>query len=123
MDSLKGNAKYLRHSELTIYTGGSKTSHGTGSGYVIYKNNTRIRTFSCKISDNATVFQAEIYAIYKASEYLIGLTADLPFKYVKILSDSQAALQALNNPIIKSKLVNSTVDSLDSLQTIIKKQG
>ena len=94
LDSMTGDSKYLKPAEVTVFTDGNKTKDGIGVGYVIYIRGNRLRTYSCKLSENATVFQAEVQAIYRASEYLIALTGEYKFKYVKILTDSQAALQA-----------------------------
>ena len=115
LKSMKGGKKYLTHSEVTVYTDESKMTEGTGSGYVIYLRKQRTRVFNCKLSENATVFQAEIFAIYKAVKYLISLRHEKEFKYVKILTDSQAALQALDNPHIRSRLVMDTVTELNEL--------
>ena len=55
--------------------------------------------------DTSTVFQAEIEAINHACLYAIANTHELNFKYIKILSDSQAAIQALYNLRITSTSV------------------
>ena len=68
MDSLKGGSKHLIKSQVTIYTDGSKTNQGVGSGYVIYYKGERMCTYSTKLPDYATVFQAEIQAIYEACQ-------------------------------------------------------
>ena len=64
MESLKGGKKHLRHSEYTIYTDGSKKDEGTGGGFVIYHYNKPMHTHSFKLLDHATVYQAELEAIY-----------------------------------------------------------
>ena len=66
LESLKGGKKHLRHSEYTIYTDGSKKQERTGGGFVIYNNNKQIHTQSFKMQDYATVYQAELEAIYQA---------------------------------------------------------
>ena len=76
----------------------------------------RKQTKSTRVSDTATVFLAEVRAIYEAAVYLIELSAHRKFKYVKILSDSQAAITALDNRLIKSKTVHKTSLLLNSLQ-------
>ena len=63
--------------------------------------------------DEATVFQAEIEAIYQSTQFLLGL--DTQIKYVKILCDSQAALLALDNVTVKSQTVLKTIHSLNAL--------
>ena len=51
LESFKGEKKYLRHSEYTIYTDGSKKIEGTGGGFVIYNYNKLIHTQSFKLKD------------------------------------------------------------------------
>ena len=58
------------------------------------------------------LFQAELYAIRKACELLPEIKRahenDPDFDKIRILSDSQAALQALGNIDTSSKLVEET---------------
>ena len=61
---------------------------------------------------NATVFQAEVFAIYKCAE-LLTLTAN-PVNVI-INTDSQAAIGALRNPKITSKVVLDCVKTLNEL--------
>ena len=60
--------------------------------------------------DASTVFQAEIEAISHACQYALATLQELDIKYVKILSDSQAAIKALNNPIITSQSVLTALE-------------
>ena len=73
-------------------------------------------TESTKLPDYATVFQAEIQAVYEACQYLLSIIAEWEIKYIKILTDSQAALLALSNTNIHSKTVLKTIDLLESLR-------
>jgi ribonuclease HI len=59
----------------------------------------------------ATVFQAELFAIQLACQYAQTQTDQL----VIILSDSQAAIQATTNPLIRSRTVKQTIDALNGL--------
>jgi ribonuclease HI len=80
--------------------GGSKTNEGTSAG--VYKWGSR-RGDSFSLRLHTTVFQAEIYAI----KACIMENIDKGYKgnIIYILSDSQAAIKALNNFQINSKLV------------------
>ena len=49
------------------------------------------------MQDHATVYQAELEAIYPACSHMDEKSNDLKPKYVKILTESQSALLALNN--------------------------
>ena len=93
-DSFDGNLKHIQKAETTIYTDGSKTDHGVGAGFVIYHKNRRIHTESIHMPDTSTVFQAEIEAISHACQYALANLKELNIKYIKILSDSQAAIKA-----------------------------
>ena len=92
-----------------------------GAGFVVFHNGNRIYTYSARLSDTATVFQAEEHTMYAAADYLIAMTLEIGVRYVKILSDSQAAITAIVSPQIKSKKVLDAVDSLESLSTRTKK--
>ena len=116
LDSFNGARKHISPSEITVYTDGSKTEYGVGSGYVVYNKGKRIQTHSSKLSDTTTVFQAEIMAINEAADYLLNLYNHRKFSHVKILSDSQAALKALSNTCLKSQTVKNASISLNSLK-------
>ena len=103
LNSFHGGKKYLKKAETTVYTDGSKLTKGVGAGIVIYHKNERIHVDSFSLKNNATVFQGEVEAIYQAIQYLIAYQDEYKFRYIKILSDSQAAIMALNQPEIRSK--------------------
>ena len=60
--------------------------------------------------NTSTVFQAEIEAISHACHYTLANPLELGIKYIKILSDSQAAIKALNKPRITSQSVLTTLE-------------
>ncbi|XP_063379410.1 uncharacterized protein LOC134666190 [Cydia fagiglandana] len=94
--------------DIIWYTDGSKTESGTGAG--IYAND-----FSSSISmgNYATVFQAETFAIIACvHENIVRRTQG---KNIYILSDSQAALKALEAPRVDSRLVYNGVQALNQL--------
>ena len=116
LDSFNGSKRHISPSEITVYTDGSKTDYGVGSGYVDYNKGRRIQTHSSKLTDTTTVFQAEVTAINEAADYLINLSNHRKFCHVKILSDSQAALTALSNSKLKSQTVKNASIALNSLK-------
>ena len=83
LSSFTNNRLSIKPSEYTVYTDGSKTENGTGAGIVIYKKRERIHTNSFSLPDSATVFQAEIVAIYQAMLQLIRISATQTISYVK----------------------------------------
>ena len=98
--------------QINVYTDGSKTERHTGSGYVIIRGGNTIKEGSRRLPDEATVFQAELMAIQIAMLDLAGILNDND-SYVKIFSDSRAAIQALNSSTVTSQLVKNTIAALN----------
>ena len=70
--------------------------------------------------DTSTVFQAKIKAISHACQFAIAHLSENNLKYVKIQSDSEAAIKALNKPRITSKLVSSALEHMETLASHVK---
>ena len=87
----------IKPAEYNIFTDGSKTEDGVGSGFVVYCKAERLHVESISLPDNTTVFQAEIIAIYKAMLFMIRHCSTNKVSYLKILCDSQAAILALDD--------------------------
>ena len=104
-ESFDGKSTHIQRAETTIYTDDSKTDYGVGAGFVIYHKSQRIHAESIHMPDTSTAFQAENEAISHACQYILANQQELDFKYIKILSDSQAAIKALNKPRITSQSV------------------
>ena len=102
-----GKSKYL-DSEITIYTDGSKIGGKVGSGFVVFRRKKVIFTQNARLPDNAIVFQAELYAIFLAGRCIQATLTD-KYKYIRIYSDSQAAILALDKTEINSQLVRDTI--------------
>ena len=101
---------------MKVYTGGSKTDDHVGSGYVIYRKGEELASESIQLEEEITVYQAEVLAIKQAVQTLSNIKAK-EHKFVKILSDSHAALRSLANWRVKSKLVYDTMEVLNTLAT------
>ena len=95
---------------MVWYTDGSKSEEGVGIG--IYGNKTAL---SKSLGSNATIFQAEMHAIELCAR--IGLSRGLRSAKVYIISDSQAALKALNSVNIESRLVWDCLNVIKQLAT------
>ena len=115
LESFEGSEKHLARAQFTVYTDGSKIDNGTGSGFVVYHNKERIHTESISLPNHATVFQTEIMAINQACQYLLSISEDYNIKYLKIFSDSQAAILALHNTRITSLSVLETLEYIETL--------
>ena len=70
--------------------------------------------------DTSTVFQAEIEAISHACQYALTNLKELNINYIKILSDSQAAIKALDKPRITSQSVLTTLEYMETLALEVK---
>ena len=106
--SLLGRKSKYLDSEITIYTDGSKIGGKVGSGFVVFKRKKVIFFQNARLPDKATVFQAELYAIFLAGRYIQTMQNE-QYKYIKIYSDSQAAILALDKNEIYSQLVLDTI--------------
>ena len=104
------------HTHINIYTEGSKTDEHVGSGYVIYHKGEELASKSIRLEEEITVYEAEVLAIKHAAQKLINIKTE-EHKFVKIFSDSQAALHSLANWKVKSKLVYDTMEVLNTLAT------
>ena len=65
------------------------------------------------MQDHATVYQAEIEAIYQACKYMDDNFDTMKPRYVKILTDSQSALKALDSIDFKSRLLYTSPSPRD----------
>lgn len=82
------------------FTDGSRTSAGSGAG--LYCRREGIKEI-IPLDSYATVFQAETVAIMRCAQTLLEMARRKG--RIKICSDSQAALRALNAPTFTSRLV------------------
>ena len=113
-DSFSGDAKHRKPSQTNVYTDGSRQEERSGAGYTALTGKRVLFEGAHRLPDHATVFQAEITAIALSAEKLIHTSEPLP-KFIKFQVDSQAALLALTNPLVKSKAVACAIDSLNKL--------
>lgn len=79
--------------QINIYTDGSKLeTDEVGAAFVVYHGNDRPTIRKFKMAEFCTVFQAELYAIHRALDWLINRR---PAGSITLYSDSQAALAAI----------------------------
>jgi ribonuclease HI len=97
---------------IKCFTDGSRINGKAGAGYCIMVNSTIVAECAIPLGKYPTVFQAEVMAVHHAAEKLLEYVA---FGNIVIHSDSQAALLALDNPVITAKTVLATVLNLDKL--------
>jgi ribonuclease HI len=107
---------------IRCYTDGSLINNRTGLGAIVYHNNSKISAAIARLSNNATVFQAEVIAYQHAVIKLTSHLNSLNYKPDKviIMSDSQAAIQALIADKIHSKAVKESIIALNKLGKITR---
>ena len=91
-----------------IYTGGSKDGPNVASACVS-QNHTR----KCRLSDNASIFTAEIQAINMALDYIKGAN----LSKVLIFSDSLSVLQSINNCKLDNPLVQDILSRFHNMSS------
>ena len=101
------------HHDINVYTDGSKLKDQVGSGVYIIHTDGSTTDLSFRISDHATVYQAELFAIKQAAEHLSTLGT---LGRVKFFVDSQAALRTFQSLTIKSKLALVTIQTLNTVR-------
>ena len=108
---------------IKCYTDGSKLEDDmSGAAVFIDKNNNETIEEAIFLGPNATVFQAETYAVGRAASHLIQ--AEIKNQNIVINCDSQAAIMALDRTKLKSKTTLEAVQALNTLgennQVLIK---
>lgn len=100
----------LEKADICMYTDGSKMPSGVGAGIYGRKPRTEITISRGKLS---SIFQAEVHAIETCARMLDE--RQLKHRNIKIFSDSQAALKALESITCTSKAIWSCKEALGSL--------
>ena len=89
-----------------------------GAGFIIMRGKQQVvTTESISLNKEATVFQAEAVAIEKAAKFLID-QSETQDKYIRIFSDSQAVLKALDKEGVTSQTILNTKKALYELKQI-----
>ena len=105
-------------SQINVFTDGSKTKLGVGAGFIIMRGRQQvITTESISLNKEATVFQAEAVAIEKAVRFLIN-HSETRDKYIRIFSDSQAVLKALDKDNVTSQTILRAKTALYELKQL-----
>jgi ribonuclease HI len=116
----------MRTNKLQVFTDGSKISKEnngyTGCGYAIFgKQDTEehkiIHEQASYLGTMTTAFQAEVFAIGQAAHHLLNNpTMRININEIDIITDSKAALQAIDGLVTSSKLVKDCMNVLNELQ-------
>ncbi|XP_017881064.1 uncharacterized protein LOC108625508 [Ceratina calcarata] len=98
---------------ITWYTDGSKDEEGnTGCAWL---TGLPLRGSNEYLGNTTTVYQAEIMALIRCTEYMIH--KDIKEVKIVIFTDSQAAIKALSKPMITSTLTLKCNELLNKLAT------
>ena len=119
LESLKGGEKFLKTSQYNVYTDGSKIDGQVGAGLIIIQKDKPAIQRYIRLPDHCSVFQAEIYAIGLAAQAIIE-NSTLHNTYVKIFTDNQASMKALNKKLIRNRSVFNTYNLLNEAYKLVK---
>lgn len=98
----------IQRGTLVWFTDGSKTKEGTGAGVFGPRTN-----YSEAMGHHPNICQAELHAIERCAA--INLSRGYANRRIAILSDSQAAIRAINAYVVTSKLVWDCITRLNEL--------
>ena len=112
---------FLNVSKWQIWSDGSKQGKKVGAAFVIYKDNTLWVSRKFRLPDTASVFQAELFAIYQAALYLctsemLSLDDECFF-----FTDSQSTLQSVLATETRTSLVRRLIQQLNTLAEQLKR--
>jgi len=111
--NLIGKITYCEDS-INIYTDGSKTKNGSGTGVAIYENKELIHTESHRLNNEAIVYQAELFGIFRANNWIHN-TNNISKKYA-VFVDNISALKVMNANVSNSKTVQVIWDSNENVK-------
>lgn len=101
--------------KVEVYTDGSKTDEGTAAAYTMRTTDGSPATqWAQKLNPEATVFQAEMYALFEAINK--ARTIQQP---VRIYSDSMSSLQAFKDPLTRhwpARLIRNILGSNPNIE-------
>jgi ribonuclease HI len=102
-------AEAIDGERTSIFTDGSKLDGKVGCAIVIVSSS-EVRDLKFRLDDDNSVFQAELFAIWKA----VQTSEDLGLDLVDIYSDSRSSLQALAQQGNKNSMVRSILDVINN---------
>ena len=111
-DKGKVRPKPKQPNTIHCFTDGSKINKGSGAGYLIMGENIR-STGTITLGEDATVFQAEVFAITDASRKLISLQTKN--KNIEFFIDNQGAIKAMESYTTNSKVILEAKQTLKEL--------
>nr|XP_034824799.1 uncharacterized protein LOC117982544 [Maniola hyperantus] len=101
---------------LNIFTDGSKTDDEVGAALTCWEDREETHKKKFRLEAYCTVFQAELYALFQATEYAFKTTGN----QVNIFSDSRSSLELLKNMQVFHPLGFAIKNNLIKLEEIGK---
>ena len=83
-----------------------------GSGFAAFHDRRYIGSASVRVSNHVTVFQAEIFALLLAAKFICNNNIYIS-QHIRIYNDSRAAILAIKNMVIQSKLGRECIKELN----------
>jgi ribonuclease HI len=80
---------------MNIFTDGSKSEAGVGAAFVAFKGTELFTSKNVKLNPEASVFQAELFALQTALAWIEENTTSIRNIKIQIFSDSQSSLKAI----------------------------
>lgn len=97
---------------IQIYTDGSKVEGKVGAAFSAWENGSEIKVEKHKLSEYCSVYQAELYALLRASTYAEKQNS----RDIAIISDSRSSLETLRNVRARHPLAIRTRETLKRIQ-------
>lgn len=88
------NPQTITYDGISTFTDGSKCNRTIGAGYCVLNNKHNIHYEKHRLSENSTIFDAELLALTKAME---NVCLNKPHGQVNVYSDSLSVLTALRD--------------------------
>ena len=107
--------RYLTFSRWQVWTDGSKHKNKVGSAFIIYKQGEIWTMKTYRLPNTASVFQAELFAIFQAAKFLHTEEIFEQHEKCVFFTDSMSALQALQAPETSTILVRRLIQQLNDL--------
>jgi ribonuclease HI len=104
----------IKDSHIQVYTDGSKTQHGVGSGVALYIGSNLALQNKFKLDNNCSNNQAEQLAIIKALEAIGNI--DTPHRTATIFTDSMITLESIRNTKNHNYLIEEIRKKMTALE-------